>query len=304
MDKLTGMGVFTRVVDSGSFVSAAEQLGLSRAMASKHVMALEDHLGVRLLNRTTRRLSLTEAGQSFYARCRDVLSQVEEAEREAADLHIEPRGVLRLNTPMVFGNRHVAPAIADYLSAHPDLRIDMTLNDHRVDLIDEGYDLAIRIGQLADSSLIARKLAPCRMVVCATPAYFAAKGVPQKPADLAGHNCPGYAYSSEGNEWRFEGPDGKESVKVSGNFTANNGDTLRAFVLGGGGVDLQPTFIIGADLAAGRLQAVLMDYQATELGVYAVYPQNRYVSAKVRSFIDFLAARFGSTPYWDAWQSG
>lgn len=300
MDNLTGMAVFARVVDARSFTAAAAALGLSKSAVSKQVARLEDRLGARLLNRTTRRLSLTEVGAAFYERCARILAEVEDAELAVGRLQDAPRGTLRINAPMSFGQLHLAPAVADFLNGHPGLAVDLTLNDRIVDLVEEGYDVAIRISRLADSSLIARRLVPSRRVVCGSPAYFERHGVPRHPADLRRHNCLLYSYLPTAEEWQFIGPDGPAAVRVSGTLRANNGDALEAAMLAGLGVALQPTFIAGRDLQAGRLVAVMPDYVDESASVYAVYPHSRHLSAKVRAFIDFLAARFCPAPPWDA----
>lgn len=299
MDRLTGMEAFARVVETGSFTRAAEQLGISRAMVSKHVMELENRLGVRLLNRTTRKLSLTEAGASYYGRTAQIIAEIDEAEQAASRMNLQPRGLLRVNAPMSFGTLHIAPAIPDFIAAYPDVAVELTQNDRVVDLIEEGYDLAVRVGKLPDSSLIARKLAPCRRVLCASPAYLAKRGEPKRPSDLTGHDCLDYTYSPERNLWRLRGPEGEVQVRVDGSFRANNGDTLRAAAIAGLGLISSPSFIVGEDFRSGLLKPVLCDYRPTELGIHAVYPHNRHVSAKVRSFVDFLAERFGPRPYWD-----
>jgi DNA-binding transcriptional LysR family regulator len=293
------MAVFARVVDARSFTGAAAALGLSKSAVSKQVARLEDRLGARLLNRTTRRLSLTEVGAAFYERCARILAEVEDAELAVGRLQDAPRGTLRINAPMSFGQLHLAPAVADFLDGHPDVAVDLTLNDRLVDLIEEGYDLAIRISQLADSSLIARRLVPMRRIVCGSPAYFARHGVPRHPRDLRQHNCLLYSYLPSVEEWQFVGPDGPVAVRAAGTLKANNGDVLETAMLAGLGVALQPTFIAARDLQAGRLVAVMPDYVNEAASVYAVYPHSRHLSAKVRAFIDFLAARFGPEPSWD-----
>lgn len=299
MDSLTGMAIFARVVDTRSFTAAAAALGLSKSAVSKQVARLEDRLGARLLNRTTRRLSLTEVGAAFYERCARILAEVEDAELAVGRLQDAPRGRLRVNAPMSFGQLHLAPAIADFLAAHPGMSIDLTLTDRIVDVVEEGYDVAIRISRLADSSLIARRLVPMRRVVCGSPAYFERHGVPRHPRDLRRHNCLLYSYLPSADDWRFVGPEGPVAVRVAGTFKANNGDVLETAMLAGLGVALQPTFIAARDLQAGRLVAVMPDYVDESASVYAVYPHSRHLSAKVRAFIDFLAARFCPEPPWD-----
>jgi DNA-binding transcriptional LysR family regulator len=303
MDRITGLSVFAKVVESSSFAAAARHFGLSPAMVSKHVVALEERLGARLLNRTTRRVSPTEIGRVFYERATRILADLDDAEQEASALQATPRGLLRVNGPLSFGTRQLAPAIADYLAACPEVEIDVTLNDRVADLVEEGFDLAIRIGRLADSSLIARRIAPCLIVACAAPAYLARRGAPRRPADLAEHNCLGYSYAALRNEWRFTGPEGTESVRVAGRLNANNGDILRWAALRGEGIVLQPSFIVGDDLATGTLVPVLPGYTPDSLVIQAVYPHSRHLSVKVRSFVDFLVARFGQAPEWDRWRA-
>ncbi len=299
MDRLTSMEVFTRVAEAGSFSAAARQLGLSKSAVSKHVMALEERLGARLINRTTRRLSLTEVGAAYHAWCARIAADVAEAEISVSRLHSEPRGLLKVNAPMSFGYLHLAPAIPDFLARHPDMRVEMTMNDRFVDLVDEGYDVAVRIGRLADSSLIARRLAPSRTVLCGAPSYFREHGVPEAPDDLARHNCLIYSYQASHELWRFTGAKGEHTVRVRGNLTANNGDALRAAALRGLGVAMLPAFLVGGDVQAGVLQAVLGEFELPESAIYAVYPHNRHMSAKLRAFVDFLVERFGPEPYWD-----
>ena len=300
MDALSDIAVFVQVVDSGSFTAAAERLGLSKSVVSKYVTRLEERLGARLLHRTTRRLGLTEVGRSFYARSREGLREIEEAEAEVSHLQSAPRGVLRLNSPMSFGILHIAPALADFLELYPDLSVDMSLDDRRLDLVEGGFDLALRIGELPDSSMVARRLGPCRHVVCAAPDYLRRHGVPRTPQDLSGHNALTYGYQESPREWHFAAPNGGiVRVPVSGTLQMNNSLGLREAVLRGAGLTLTPTFVVGADIKAGRLQAVLSEYRALEHSIYAVYPQRRHLSPKVRAFIEFMTARISDIPYWD-----
>lgn len=298
-DNLAAMAVFARVVENRSFTQAAGALGRSKSAVSKAVSALEDRLGARLLNRTTRRLSLTEAGAAYYERAARILAEAAEADSAVSALQDEPRGTLRVNAPMSFGQRHLAPAIGAFLERYPELRLDITLSDRIVDLIGEGYDVAVRIAALPDSSLIAAKLAPNRRLVCATPGYLARAGTPRHPQDLRRHNCFGYTYQATGNTWRFVGPEGPVAVRVTGTLSANNGEILKAAVLEGLGLSLIPSFSIAGELKSGELVNVLPDYIDTETSVYAVYPHSRHLSAKVRAFVDFLRHRFGPEPYWD-----
>jgi DNA-binding transcriptional LysR family regulator len=300
MDRFTGMAVFVKVVESSSFAAAARHFRLSPAMVSRHVHALEEQLGVQLLNRTTRRVSPTEVGQAYYQRVRQILADIEEADRLASDLQAMPRGLLRITSSQSFGIRHLAPAIADYLALCPDVQMDVTLNDRYLEIIEEGFDLAIRIGHLEDSSLIARRLAPIRMALCASPGYVARHGAPQAPPELARHNCFVYTYAASQSEWRFVDDAGKEhAVHIAGRLLANNGDVLRTAALQGQGVALGPTFILGDDMRAGTLVRLLPEYTPPEVGLYAVYPPSRHLSTKVRSFVDFLVTRFGGEPEWD-----
>ncbi|MCB2099550.1 MAG: LysR family transcriptional regulator [Rhodobacterales bacterium] len=300
MDTLNGMAVFAKVVETGSFSGAARDLGQSKSAVSKQVARLEDRLKARLLNRTTRRLSLTEVGQAFYDRAQRILAEVTEAEEAVSTLQARPRGTLRVNVPMSFGIQHVGPHMAAFMARYPDLNVDLTLNDRRVDLVDEGYDLAVRIGVMADSSLIARRLAPLRGVVCAAPAYWERHPPPSRPQDLADHDCLIYTYNPSGTEMTFHGPDGPVAVRLNGRLRANNGDVLRSVAVAGGGVCVAPSFIVGDDLRAGRLVHALPEYGWRDGGVYAVYPHNRHLSPKVRAFVDFLVEIYGDAPYWDA----
>lgn len=300
MRDLAGLMTFTRVVELESFSGAARDLGLSKSAVSKQVRRLEDRLGVRLLNRTTRRLSLTEAGRAFYDGCQQVASAADAAERAVSHLSEAPRGTLKVNAPMSFGRLHVGPALPGFLEAHPDLAIDLVLNDRIVDLVEEGFDVAVRIGRLEDSSLVARRLAPNRRVLAAAPAYLARHGAPDTPEDLARHDCLVYSYQSEGRAWRLRGPEGLRKVTPSGRLRVNNGDVLQAAAVGGLGVAFLPGFLAGADLRAGRLVRLLPAWRdAEDSAVHAVFPESRNLLPKVRVFVDFLAARFGERPYWD-----
>jgi len=303
MDRLTSMSVFVKVVAHQSFAVAAREMGLSRAGVSKHVLALEQSLGARLLNRNTRRLSLTEVGAIVYQRFTRILEEIDEVERDAGALQTTPRGVLRVTAPVSFGIPHLAPAIVDYMARYPGVSIDMALNDRTVDLIEEGFDIAVRIGHLADSTLIARRITSIRFALCAAPAYLERHGVPRRPADLVRHNCLEFSYRQTGSEWHFTGPDGtKESVRVGGRLKVNNPQVLHTAALNGDGIEFDPTFIVGPDIAAGRLLLLLPDYTPTETDLSVVYPPGRQTSAKVRSFVDFLAARFAGEPQWDQWR--
>lgn len=301
LDRVTSMKVFARVAAMGGFSAAARALGLSQTMATRHVGALEERLGVMLFHRTTRRLTLTEAGRRYLAACERLLTGIEEAEAAATADRVEPRGTLRLNVPLSFGAREIAPALAAFTRAHPAVSVDLGLGDRVVDLVDEGWDVAVRIGVLADSGLLARRLAPCRTLVCAAPAYLAERGTPHTLADLGGHNCMGYTLPSAigADHWAF-GRDGAEVVRVAGNLRASNGDALVAAALAGQGLIYQPTFLVGDAVRDGHLVALRLDQPTYGLlAVHAVLPFGRHPPAKVRAFIDFLARRFGSEPSWD-----
>ncbi|CAO3360192.1 Transcriptional regulator, LysR family [Azospirillum palustre] len=299
MDRLDDMLAFIKVVDTKSFTAAADRLNLSKSVVSRRIGELENRLGARLLNRTTRKLSLTEVGQAYYERCTRILADLEEAEQAVADLHAAPRGRLRLNAPVSFGIMHLAPAVAEFLERYPAIEIDMDLNDRTVDLVDEGYDLAVRIGRLRDSSLIARRLAPARMALCASPAYLQKHGVPQTPDELGGHACLIYTNVPTPDLWPFIVDGEMRSVRVSGPIRSNNGDLLREAAASGVGFIMSPTFLCGQALARGELVSVLHRHVPSEVSVNAVYPQNRHLSPKVRVFVDFLVQRFGPRPYWD-----
>ncbi len=299
MDKLQAMQLFVRVVDSGSYTAAADQMEISRALASKLIQGLEDQLGVRLLHRTTRRLSLTEAGQSYYHRVSDLLAQLAEAEAEAAELQVEPRGRLRLSAPMSFSIHHLGKAIAEFQRRYPRVELELNLNDRQVDLVEEGFDLAVRIGRLADSSLVARRLAVVRLVPVASPGYLARAGTPQHPHDLATHNCLHYTLAQRRDEWLLQRGEEQASVRVSGTLRVNNGDMIAAAVAEDAGIAVLPTFIVGDRLRTGALLRLLPDWQVPDLYLHAVYPAGRSVPAKTRALIDFLADRYGPVPYWD-----
>jgi len=288
MDRFLEMQTFAAVVDAGSFVAAAEGLGHSKAAVSRRVADLEARLGSRLLHRTTRRLSLTPEGEVFLSRCRELLSDLEEAEAEIASRSGQAAGLLRLNAPVTFGIRRLAPLWAMFRDRHRKVRLDITLSDRLVDLVEEGYDMAIRIGALRSSSLIARKLADTRLVVCASPAYLEAHGTPSTPEEIADHAVIGYSYWSAGEEWRLEGPGGTVTVRTNPIIHSNNGDTCREVAVAGQGIILQPEFVVGDDISTGRLVELMPDYQAGNLGVYAVYPSRRYMPPKIRALIDFL----------------
>jgi DNA-binding transcriptional LysR family regulator len=301
LDRVTGMQVFARVAALGSLSGAARALGMSQTMATKHIAAIEDRLGVKLLHRTTRRMTLTEAGRRYLDAAERILADLEEADAAASVDRLEARGMLRVNAPVSFGIREIAPLLPDFSRLYPSLKVDLGLNDRVVDLIEEGWDVAVRIGRLAESTMIARKLAPCRTLLCAAPAYLAERGTPRRVSELSSHNCLGYTLSRMlgSDHWTF-GADGSVNVPINGNLQANNGDALVAAAVAGHGLIYQPTFLVSGEIRAGRLISLTLDHPAVEVpGVFALYPVDRRPPAKVRAFIDFLAQRFGSEPPWD-----
>lgn len=299
MDRLAALEAFARVAETGSFSAAARALNLSKSLISRQVSALEAELGARLMSRTTRSLTLTEAGRGYYEQVARILAQMEEADLSVSQLQATPRGKLRVNAPMSFSLLRLAPVLPDFLALYPEIDVDVSMNDRRVDLMEEGFDLAIRIGRLADSSLVARKLGPMQRIVCASPAYFAEHGLPKAPADLRTHACLCYSNADTVDEWRFSEPNGRPiTVEVKGRVRANNGDLLRLAALRGLGLVDLPNFLVGADIEAGTLVPVLQDFIRQEGGVYAVYPHALYLPPKIRVFIDFLAERWGGAPDW------
>lgn len=301
LDRLTGLEVFAKVAAAGSFSAAGRALGLSQTMVTKHIAALEARLGVKLFHRSTRRLSITEAGRSYLETSERILADIDAAEAAVAADRVEPRGLLRLNAPVAFGTRQIAPLLSEFAQRHPLVTVELGLNDRLVDLADEGWDSAIRIGSLSDSSLIARRIAPCRTVVCAAPSYLAARGNPRTVSHLANHNCLGYTLSrvTGVDRWAF-GARGEITVPVSGNLRANNGEALRTAAIAGQGLAYLPSFIVADDLRAGTLVALDLDQPTVEFGgIYAVFLPDRHPAAKVRAFIDFIANRFAPEPPWD-----
>ena len=299
MDQLKSMAVFVQVVATGSFIAASKATGTSRPMASKHVQNLEDELGVRLLNRTTRRISLTEAGRLFHLRCLKVFEEIDAAIAEAGNMQVQPKGVLRINAPVTFGKVHLVKALASFQEEYPLIDVDLTLNDRVVDIVDEGYDLAIRIGVLSDSSLVARKLAPCQMVVCASPRYLQKRASPAHPGELSEHNCLLYSYFADADRWRFRDQSETQEVQVSGDFRSNFGEAVVEAAVAGRGVVLEPSFSVAPYISSGKLVPLLTGFEPAELNIYAVYPPSRLLPAKIRVLIDHLAAAFDPDPYWD-----
>lgn len=299
MADLNLMAVFARVVEAGSFSEAARRAGTSRSAISKAVAKLEKSLGAHLLNRTTRYLSLTEIGAAVAEHCARILEEATEAEKLVGSLSNEARGVLRVSASVAFGTLHVAPALAEFLPRHPELKIDLSITDRWVNLAEEGFDVAIHVSGDPPPNLVARPLAPVRRQLCATPEYFRRRGIPRTPADLIEHNCLDYTRSGEPGRWRFTGPEGEISVPINGPLHVDDDEALSQAVLGGLGVGLLPTFIVGKALQNGDLQAVLSEYIPVERHVYAMYLPTRHLPNKVRVFIDFMLSHIGAEPYWD-----
>ncbi len=301
MENFGAIPVFVAVIENGGFSAAAEKLGISKSAVSKRINKLETHLGVRLLHRTTRKLSLTEAGERYFERAKQALLAVNQAEDAVTELQGEPQGTLKISAPMSFGRLHMAPLIPKLLKRYPKLQVSLIMDDRKIDLIAEGYDVAIRSGyHLSDSTLIARKLTPLHQVLCASPDYLKQHGVPKIPNELREHNCVLFSYSSDTNEWTLNKKDLSETVKVSGNYQVNNSEALLEALKQGIGIGRLPTFVAGSDLRARRLIKVLDSYHIPSQNFYAIYPEREYLPAKVRVFIDFAIEYFGGDhPYWD-----
>jgi DNA-binding transcriptional LysR family regulator len=300
MDRLTSLGVFVAAVEEGSFAAAARRFGLSPAMAGKHVSAIEADLNARLLQRTTRRLSLTDAGQTYYERCKRILEAFDEANREAGDSQGTAHGVLRVAAPVTFGAMHLGDVVARYLEDHPHVNVEVLLGDRYVDLMDAGVDVAIRIGRLTDPRLVTRRLAPCRMVVCASPAYIERHGAPRKPEDLRLAQRLAFSEAVSSGDWTLLDARNRAHV-IDGpcRMTASNTQMLLAAALAGAGITYGPTFVFGEHLRRGELVALLPGYRAADLAIQAVYPSAQRIPLKVRRFVDYLAGTFGDEPPWD-----
>lgn len=308
MDIFASVKAFVAVAEEGGFAPAARKQGVATSSVTRQVDALEDYLGTILLNRSTRRVTLTPAGEAYHPQAARILADLEEANRSVSERDGPPRGLLRVSLPVSFARLHVAPAMAGFLKGCPHIELELLMTDSVVNLVEERIDIAIRLGSLESSSLIARRLAPHRRVVCASPDYLQAHGMPQVPADLARHNCLAFSYATGDRIWRFSKGGQDEQQRVSGNLRANHSETLREAALGGLGLILMPTWLIGADLAEGRLQPVLTEWAADigrhattpqSSGIYALFLPDRRPSAKVHVFTEFLAKTFGSPPYWD-----
>ena len=297
MDRMTSMATFVKVVESGGFSAAARTLSMSPSMVTAHVQSLEERLGVRLLNRSTRRVSLTEVGHAYYERCLQILAEADDADQIAQALQSTPRGTLRLNTSIAIPPL-LAPVVAEFVALYPEVSVNLTMSDRMIDLVEEGFDLAVRNMSVPDSSLVVRRVATYRFVVCGAPGYLAARGIPGQPADLSQHNCLVYSHSAWGNEWRFAGPDGEQSVTVEGNLQANSDNALRLAAVHGQGLALAPSFLLLDEIKSGRLVPVLTEFLQAEHAINAIYPHRHHLPAKVRSFIDLLVKHFHADPGW------
>lgn len=295
MDRWSAMQSFARVVESGSFVAAAERLGTSTSSLSRQIADLEQHLGARLLNRTTRRLSLTESGQAFYERTVALLNDLAEAESIVGQSAVAPRGTLRLTCSYNMAQSRIAPAIAGFVERYPDVKFDVMVSDRMIDLVDEGFDLAIRVGQVGSDRLVARRLGAMQLVTCASPAYLQQHGSPETPQHLAAHNVLTYAYTAAPRTWRFTDSKGQlHDVRVTGSLHANSGDTLVAAAIAGLGIVCEPDFVVDDAVADGRLQRVLPAFDAMHGDIWAVYPSHRHLSLKVRLFVDHIGHWFSA----------
>ncbi len=296
MDRILSMEIFVAAAEAGSFAAVADRFGISPPMVGKHIRALEERLGARLLTRTTRRQSLTEIGRDYHARCKSILEDIRAAESGVDASRTIPRGLLRVNAPVSFGAKCLSPALADYLLAYPEMRIELTLNDRVIDLVDDGFDVTFRIGELADSSsIVARRLGPYRMLICAAPAYLARTGVPKTLADLAHHQCLGFTHWRHRGGWKLGRIDADTAHLPERRFDANNGEALRTAALRGFGLVLQPEILLAEDVAAGRLINVLHNALPPPQPVHVLYPWDRKPTSKLRSFVEFVVPRFSDS---------
>ena len=300
MNELTQIKSFVALVESGSISKAAERMDIAVSAVSRRLKELESSLGVQLVQRTTRKMHITEAGEKFYRRCGRLLDDLEEAKHEASNTATALSGTLRIATPLSFGVAHLSPAIAAFMHLHPQIKIELDMSDRRIDLVEEGLDLAIRIGTLEDSSLMARKLASVRHVVCASPDFLNRHGIPSTPQDLSALPALCYGNLSQPDTWHYHDKDSKPGqVKVPMRMRANNGDALVEAAIAGLGVLCEPSFIVHGSVERGVLKPLLTDYQWNPMGIFAVYPQTKHMPTRVRAFIDFLVSSFGDTPYWE-----
>lgn len=299
MDLFQAMKVFAKVAEAGSLSGAARTLDISNPSVTRHISDLESYLNARLFNRSTRRLSLTETGAAYLERCKQLLADLEEATLAASMSAAHPTGTLRITAPVSFAVNYLGSALSDYAQRYPQVTLDVTLSDRVVDLVEEGYDLAIRISRIQDSSLVARQIGSAHQLVCAAPSYLKKHGTPREPKELAHHVCLNYSYLNTRGEWQLFRNGKMHAVRVKGALQANNGDLLREAAIAGMGVIVQPSFIVGDAIREKKLVTILRDYRPQDSSIYAVYPSRQHLSAKVRTFVDYLAERFGNHPAWD-----
>ncbi len=298
MDTLTAMRLYCAVVENGSLAAASRSLGISPSVVSKQLSRLEDRLGARLLNRTTRRISVTEVGSAYFDRCKRIVADVDEAEAAVSLSHMAPRGLLKITAPTTFAHRHVTPHLPQFIELYPEVSVQVQVNDRIADLVDEGLDLAIRIAHLKDSSLIARRLAPNHRSIVATPDYLKRRGIPECPDDLLEHDLVTWGDGNPINDWHFVVNGREQVIRTRSTVTINNGDSILAAVLAGGGLAMLASFMTGEYVQSGRLLPVLDEFVREDVPIYAVYPSTRHLSPKVRAFVDFLARTYGPAPYW------
>lgn len=301
MDKVMSMRVFSAVAKNSSFSDAARKLAISKAMASKHVQYLENSLGVRLFNRTTRKLNLTDVGGAYYEKVNHILAEIDETELSISQLNSEPKGLLKIMAQPSFGAFHLLRALSQYLKKYPDVTTEIDLSNRMPDLVEDGIDIALYVGELSDSSFVARKIATARRVVCASPNYLEQNGIPLNPDELQNHNCMVYEPRSHQNEWNFINNNEKLKVNISGDIKCNDGDALRIAAIQGCGIAQLPTYIVGLDIQAGRLNVLLEDYEPERLPVYAIYNHRKYLSAKIQTFIEFMYELYQPEAYWNEW---
>lgn len=300
MDRYENMNAFVRVVESGGISAAADRMGVAKSVVSRRLKELEEHLGVELFHRTTRQMNLTDSGRAFYQQSIRILADILEAEHVASQFHGALKGNLKVALPLSFGLMHLGPAIREFLQMHPEIEFDLDFNDRQVDLLAEGFDLAIRIASLPDSSLIARRLAPVQAVLCASPAYLDRMGRPQTPKELIHHHCLVYNLISNFENWNLYDANGQAiKTKIKSYLKASNGEFLRDAAVNGLGIVLMPVFIVYKEIESGALIPLLTEYRCPQLAAYALYPQTRHLSQRVRAFVDFLVKRFEGLPYWD-----
>ena len=301
MDKLVSMRVFSAVAKNGSFSVAAKKLSISKAMVSKHIKNLENSLSVRLFNRTTRKLNLTDAGSSYYEKVNMILSEIDETESAISQLNSEPKGKLKVMAQPSFGAFHLSRALSLYLKKYTEVTVNLELSHRIPDLVEENIDLAFHVGELNDSMYVSRRIASARRVICASPEYIKKNGMPEKPEDLLNHNCLIYMPRNDMGKWEFLDKGKRKKIKVTGDIQCNSGDALRVASIQSRGITQLPTYMVGLDIQAGRLEAVLEDFEPEKQPIYAIYNHRKYVSAKIKTFIDFIYDLYQPEPYWNEW---